>query len=329
LVTASNNIPILCAENLVRDFGTRKSPQEIRRAVNGVSLTINKGDIVGLLGPNGAGKTTTVKMCATLLTPTAGTITIAGIDAVRHPRAARRRTGLVLGGESGFYTRATARKNLLFFADVAGLASRERNRRVSETLELVQLTERADDPVRAYSRGMKQRLHIARSLLTNPELLLLDEPTSGLDPQIAAEIRVLVRDLAASGVGILLTSHHLGEVEQLANRIQVAVGGQEVAAGTVADIAAASGVSRVTTFSTSLTPTSLRQGLHQVARPLEVFEQAGRWQVRVPWVGKPAEGLIAEWFTGQGQSVPPDLVTRPATLEESYLALVAKEGENE
>jgi ABC-2 type transport system ATP-binding protein len=243
----NNNAPILNAQNLIRDFGTNKSPGGIRRAVNGVSVNIKAGEISALLGPNGAGKTTTVRMCGTLLTPTAGTVTVAGIDALKHPREARRATGLVLGGEQGFYSRASARKNLLFFADVAGVPSKNRRRNVTQALEAVQLTDRADDPVRDFSRGMKQRLHIARALLNQPTLLLLDEPTSGLDPQIAAEIRSLIRQLANSGVGVLLTSHYLGEVEQLADYIQIIAEGQEIAAGTVAEIAKASGFSESAT----------------------------------------------------------------------------------
>lgn len=204
-------------------------------------MLINPGEIVGLLGPNGAGKTTTVRMCATLLTPTSGRVFVDGIDAVAHPSAARRRTGLVLGGDAGFYSRASARKNLLFFADVAGVRTGDRRKRVADALAAVSLTDRANDPVRDFSRGMKQRLHIARALLGRPSLLLLDEPTTGLDPQIAVEIRALIRSLADDGAGILLTSHHLGEVEQLADRVQVIAQGREIAAGTVAEIAAASG----------------------------------------------------------------------------------------
>ena len=254
--------PVLLAENLKRDFVTKSGN---RHAVNGVTVKINPGEIVALLGPNGAGKTTTVRMCATLLSPTSGRITVAGIDAIKNPKAARKITGLVLGGEGGFYSRATARKNLLFFADIAGVPSRDRQRAVTSALEAVQLTDRADDKVREFSRGMTQRLHIARALLSKPSLLLLDEPTTGLDPEIALEIRRLVRSLAGTGVGILLTSHNMYEVEDLADHIQVIAVGQQIAAGSVADIAKAAGL-----------PPVIRAAEH-----------------------------------------------RPATLEESYLALVA------
>lgn len=307
--------PILLAQGLRREFGERV-------AVDDVSVRIDPGQIVCVLGPNGAGKTTTVRMCATLLTPTAGSVLVDGVDAVADPRAARRRTGLVLGGDAGFYSRASARKNLLFFADVAGVAGAERHLRVEHALEAVSLTDRADDPVRAYSRGMRQRLHIARALLGQPSLLLLDEPTSGLDPQVAAETRSLVRALADSGTGILLTSHHMAEVEQLADRVHVIAEGREIAQGSVGEISSVSGVAWVTTFTTELPPAELAPTLDGVAGPLDVTDQAGRWQVRVSWRAAAREDLVERWCLAAGSAVPVDLVTRPATLEESYLALV-------
>ncbi|RMI09685.1 ABC transporter ATP-binding protein [Cellulomonas triticagri] len=307
--------PALHARGLRRAFGDRI-------AVDDVSVRIDPGEIVCVLGPNGAGKTTTVRMCATLLTPTAGSVEVDGVDAVADPRAARRRTGLVLGGDAGFYSRASARKNLLFFADVAGVPRSERHGRVTSALEAVSLLDRADDPVRAYSRGMRQRLHLARGLLGRPRLLLLDEPTSGLDPQVAAETRTLVRALADSGAGVLLTSHHMAEVEQLADRIHVVVGGREVAHGSVAEISSASGVGSVTTFTTALGATTLAAAVDGLAGPLDVTDEAGRWRVRIPWRGAAREDLVRQWCLAAGGGVPVDLVTRPATLEESYLALV-------
>jgi ABC-2 type transport system ATP-binding protein len=306
---------VLRVENLRREFDGRV-------AVDDVSIRIDPGQIVCVLGPNGAGKTTTVRMCATLLAPTAGAVVVDGIDAVANPRAARRRTGLVLGGDAGFYSRATARRNLLFFADVAGIRRAERRTRVTSVLAAVALSDRADDPVRTYSRGMRQRLHIARALLGEPSLLLLDEPTSGLDPQIAAETRALVRSLADTGAGVLLTSHHMAEVEQLADRVHVIAEGREIARGSVAGISALSGVASVTTFTTGLSPAGLDGALNGSAGPVDVTHHAGRWHVRVPWRDAAHDDLIERWCLSAGSPVPLDLVTRPATLEESYLALV-------
>lgn len=308
---------VLDAKHLRREFGDRV-------AVEDVSVGIERGQIISLLGPNGAGKTTTVRMCATLLTPTSGSIEVAGINAIVNPRAARKKTGLVLGGDTGFYSRASARKNLLFFADVAGLKGNERKSRVSEALEAVSLADRGNDPVREFSRGMKQRLHIARAMLAQPELLLLDEPTTGLDPQVAADTRSLVKELADRGTAILLTSHHMGEVEQLADRIQVIASGREIAQGSVADIAAASGVVGVSTFSSRDSVATLSEYLGTETSELEISEQAGRWQVRVPWLDTARPELIESWFIRDGKEIPLDLISRRATLEESYLALVSK-----
>ncbi|GHS89947.1 ABC transporter ATP-binding protein [Actinomycetota bacterium] len=307
--------PVLLAEGLRREFGTRI-------AVSDVSVRIDPGEIVCVLGPNGAGKTTTVRMCATLLTPTAGRVIVDGVDAGADPRGARRRTGLVLGGDSGFYGRATARQNLLFFADVAGVRRAERRARVSTALESVRLSDRADGPVRDFSRGMRQRLHIARALLGEPSLLLLDEPTSGLDPQVAAETRALVRSLAEGGAGILLTSHHMAEVEQLATRLHVLAAGREIARGSVPQVSAASGVTAVTTFTTESPPAGLEDVLGDTAGPVDIAQHAGQWQVRVPWRGTARPEIVESWCSAGGRGVPIDLVSRPATLEESYLALV-------
>jgi ABC-2 type transport system ATP-binding protein len=310
--------PALVADHLHRRFGDRE-------AVRDVTLRIDPGEIVCVLGPNGAGKTTTVRMCATLLAPTSGSVHVGGIDAVRDPRGARRRTGLVLGGDAGFYSRATARQNLLFFADVAGVARASRRERVADVLGLVRLTDRADDRVRDFSRGMRQRLHIARALLAEPSLLLLDEPTSGLDPQAAADTRTLVRHLADRGTGVLLTSHQLTEVEQLASRVQVLVDGHEVARGSVAEIAVTSGVVSITGFTLPDEPVGLAESLSAAAGPLDLAQRAGRWHVRIPWRGAPRPDLVAAWCGSVGTAVPLDLVERPASLEESYLALVGGE----
>jgi ABC-2 type transport system ATP-binding protein len=300
--------PALLASGLRRTFGERV-------AVDGVSLRIDPGAVVCLLGPNGAGKTTTVRMCATLLTPTSGQVLVDGVDAVRDPRQARRRTGLVLGGESGFYGRATARQNLLFFGDIAGVPRPERIGRVAAALEAVRLSDRAHDPVRSFSRGMRQRLHIARALLGQPRLLLLDE-------QHAAEVRDLVRSLTEAGTGVLLTSHHMVEVEQLADQVHVLADAHLVVSGTVAEVSRASGVTAVSTFTSALAPEDLDAHLGDTARPAGVVHHAGRWQVRVPWRGDARPELIEGWCRSAGQGVPVDLVSRPATLEESYLALV-------
>ena len=222
---------ILDAAQLCRTFG---KGEHAFTAVDNVSLSISSGEIHALLGPNGAGKTTIVQMCATLLTPTSGAVRIDGVDALAHPQRARASLGLALGGDTGFYPRASARDNLLFFADLAGVSARKRRNQVASALERVDLADVAAKKVQEFSRGMKQRLHIGRALLGEPKLLLLDEPTNGLDPDISLTIRQLIRSLADDGTAILLTSHLLGEIEELAHRVTVIGAGRVAVSGTVA-----------------------------------------------------------------------------------------------
>lgn len=235
--------PIFSAHNLVRDLGPKNF-----RAVNHVSFEINAGQILCFLGPNGAGKTTTINMCSTLLAPTSGDIQVAGVDAVAQPRAARQHIGLVLGGDRGFYSRATARDNLLFFADVLGVPRKLRKERVEDALEAVALTDRADSKVQDFSRGMKQRLHIARGLLNDPALLFLDEPTNGLDPELALEVRKLVKSLAQRGTGILLTTHYLAEAQALADNLLIINEGKTAFHGTLQDLRAHSSLAEHATL---------------------------------------------------------------------------------
>lgn len=230
---------VLDAAQLSRVFG---KGENAFTAVDRVSLRVSSGEIHALLGPNGAGKTTTVQMCSTLLTPTGGSLTVNGIDAIADPQRARRHVGLALGGENGFYPRASARDNLLFFADVAGVSGRTRRHEVEHALARVELTDAATRPVQEFSRGMKQRLHIARALLGSPALLLLDEPTNGLDPDIALTVRALIRSLANEGTAILLTSHLLGEIEDLAHTITVLGAGSVAVSGNLEDVAAHAGI---------------------------------------------------------------------------------------
>ena len=297
-------------------------------AVDNISLSVEPGTIHALLGPNGAGKTTTVRMCATLLAPTEGEIWVDGIDAVRDPESARRRLGLMLGGELGFYPRATARDNLLFFADLQGLPGSRRHHAVDEAFARVDLSESATRKAGEFSRGMLQRLHMARALLGNPALLLLDEPTMGLDPDIALQMRDLINDLASEGTSILLTSHSMPEVEELADTISVIGAGRIVTRGAVSDIASFAGVKTTTTFTLSAKNAEVIARLKsRIAHDGTVQQRpsSGRWAVTVYWAphANPASGIAAleALLADVGAKTPVDLVTRPASLEEAYLAL--------
>src|ERR671911_1864179 len=205
-------------------------------AVRGVSFGIEQGELFGLLGPNGAGKTTTIKMLITLLIPTKGTASVLGFDVVKDAREVRRRIGYVFGGERGVYERLSGYDNLRYFAELYGVPPREIRPRINALLELVGLKGREQERTEGYSRGMKQRLHIARGLLHDPPVVFLDEPTIGLDPVGARELRATIASLAEAGKTILLTTHYMFEADALCDRIAVINRGEIVAHGTPADL---------------------------------------------------------------------------------------------
>lgn len=320
---------VLEAEHLARTFDRGRF-----QAVADVSLRVGAGQVHALLGPNGAGKTTTVRMCATLLLPTSGSVRVDGVDAVAHPRRARRRLGLVLGGDLGFYPRASARQNLLFFADLQGVARGDRASAVNGALEQVGLSDAADRRASALSRGMRQRLHLARALLGRPRLLLLDEPTNGLDPDISLQVRQTVAEIAASGVGVLLTSHTMPEIEELADTISVIGAGRIEVRGTVADVARHAGVLAVTTLTLPGRAAGLDEELRGVlGRGVVVTQRpsSSNWALTVSW---PVDGgqqavdagrrALSALLERHGLGEPDDLLTRPASLEQAYLALARR-----
>jgi ABC-2 type transport system ATP-binding protein len=201
-------------------------------AVRGVSFEVAQGELFGLLGPNGAGKTTTIKMLITLLIPTGGSARVLGLDVVKDAREVRKRIGYVFGGERGLYERLSAFDNLRYFAELYAVPAREQRRRIAELLELVGLTGREKERVEGYSRGMRQRLHIARGLLHDPPVVFLDEPTIGVDPIGARELRATIAGLTEAGKTVLLTTHYMFEADELCDRIAVINKGEIVAEGT-------------------------------------------------------------------------------------------------
>ncbi len=222
--------------NLRRVFKTttgiiRRKTKEVI-AVDDISFDVPQGSLFGLLGPNGAGKTTTVKMLTTLLIPTAGSASVLGYDVVHRADAIRGRIGFIFGGERGLYWRLSGINNLRYFASLYHVDPEVSNKRIPYLLDLVGLQDRGQERVEGYSRGMKQRLHIARTLLHDPEVLFLDEPTMGLDPVGARELRQVIRNLQAEKKTILLTTHYMFEADALCERIAVIDHGRIVAMDT-------------------------------------------------------------------------------------------------
>ena len=201
-------------------------------ALDGVSMDIQEGEVHGLLGPNGAGKTTLVKLLSTVLLPTSGSASILGHDVVRETKAVRRLIGVVLGGDRGLYWRLTGRENLEYWAALYNVPASTAKRRVPDLLEAVGLADRADYLVEGYSRGMKQRLHLARGLVADARVLFLDEPTTGMDPIASREFRSLVENLRSEGRTVLLTTHDMAEAESVCDKVTLIDRGKVLAVET-------------------------------------------------------------------------------------------------
>jgi ABC-2 type transport system ATP-binding protein len=222
--------PVIEVNDLQRTFGSQK-------AVDGLTFRVEPGEVFGLLGPNGAGKTTTVRLLNGLLPPSAGSARVFGFDPVLDGASIRQRTG-VLTETPALYERLSARENLEFFATLQNLSQPDLDRRVDEMLSFFELVSRASDKVETYSKGMKQRLALARALVHQPPLLFLDEPTSGLDPEAAQQVDDLIADLGRTdGQTVVLATHNLLEAQRLCDRVAIMNHGRILALGSLKDLA--------------------------------------------------------------------------------------------
>lgn len=227
---------VICVENLRRDYiktkGLIHRKKTVTTAVDGISFDVKRGEIFGILGENGAGKTTTIKMLITLLAPTSGVCKVLGYDTFGEEKKIRNRINFIFGGEMGVYRRLSGRDNLQYFANLYHIPMAEARKKVNEVLEIVGLTDKADALVETYSKGMIQRLQIARGLMNDAEILFMDEPTIGLDPLGARALRNLIKTLKEHGKTIVLTTHYLYEAEELCDRIAIMNKGKIVALDT-------------------------------------------------------------------------------------------------
>ncbi|MBN1275513.1 ATP-binding cassette domain-containing protein [Candidatus Woesearchaeota archaeon] len=205
-------------------------------AVDNISLSVPAGVVFAFLGPNGAGKSTCIKMFTSLLQPTAGDITLEGIDVAKHPHRARKHFGIVFQDQS-LDDELTAYENMEFHAVLYGVPKQERERRIDKALRVVDLEDRRKDLVKTFSGGMKRRLEIARSLVHHPNVLFLDEPTTGLDPQTRRNIWEHIKQLNRErGMTIFLTTHYMEEAEAIADIIAIIDHGRIVAQGTISEL---------------------------------------------------------------------------------------------
>ena len=304
--------PAIAAHNVTRRFGDV-------RAIDGVTLTVPAGTVFGFLGPNGAGKTTTIRLLLGLLAPTSGQLRVLGHDLPGDGLAVRRRTGVVLE-QHGLYEGLTAGASLQFAARAFGLSRAEAQARVAELAERLGLADRLGSRPQTLSRGLRQRLSIARALVGSPELLVLDEPTNGLDAEAAAELRALLVELVDGGTTVFLTTHLLAEAERLCDLVTVIKSGRVIATGRPADLRRGAAVDRVRIEGPGLAETLTRAG--------DVL--TGRWT---------ADGPDAITVTVDGLAAVPAVVAalvrvggaiarvEPVgqTLEAAFLALVGDE----
>jgi len=228
-----NSGPMIEAEDLRKKYGDRV-------ALDGVSFSVNAGEIVGLLGPNGAGKTTTLSILSGVIAPNSGRASIASHDLATEPRVARRSLGLV-PQSLALYPTLTALENLMFWGRIQGMSSSDAMKRARGLLEEVGLADRADDEVEEFSGGMMRRLNIACGMMHSPAAIMLDEPTVGVDPQSRGRIFAVVEKAAQAGGAILYSTHYMEEAERLCNRIVLIDHGNIVAQGTDRELIALAG----------------------------------------------------------------------------------------
>jgi ABC-2 type transport system ATP-binding protein len=211
----------------------KKGRKDHAYALKSVSLTLNRGEVVGILGPNGSGKSTLVRVISTLTLPDAGEVEVFGIDAVKHPKSVQRYMNRV-SVEASFFKKLSSLENLLFGAKLYGVTDRESKPMIREILEGIGFDfKRVNEPMEHLSRGMQQKIALARALLTSPMLMLLDEPTTGLDPRSKKDVQALIRSIRADHESsILLCTHDMGEAEELCDRIGILLNGELIAIDT-------------------------------------------------------------------------------------------------
>ena len=323
---ASGGRPVIEADGLRRTYSVttgvvRRRTLEVE-AVRGITFEVGEGELFGLLGPNGAGKTTTIKMLITLLVPTSGSARVLGYDVVRDTREVRRRIGYVFGGDRGLYDRLSGLDNLRYFAELYGVPPREQKRRIAELLDLVGLAGRERERVEGYSRGMRQRLHVARGLLHDPPVVFLDEPTIGVDPVGARELRATMAALVAAGKTVLLTTHYMFEADALCDRIAVIAKGQIVAEGSPAELKAMVSDGVVVELEAYDPPAGGADALRAVPGVERVtVEERDQAQL---FVVQAATGFAGtpELIAALGDARLTRVATREPTLEDAYIALV-------
>jgi ABC-2 type transport system ATP-binding protein len=290
--------------------------------VEDISFQIQEGELFGLLGPNGAGKTTTVKMLTTLLIPTSGSASVKGFDIVARAEEVRKRIGFIFGGERGLYWRLSGIDNLRYFSSLYGIDPDVTKKRIPYLLEMVGLQGRGEEKVQGYSRGMKQRLHVARTLLHDPAVLFLDEPTLGLDPVGARDFRQVILNLQSEKKTILLTTHYMFEADALCDRIAVINHGCIIALDTPGGLKAHVRDLNIVEVETFGAPESFIEKLRALpfADSVAVEEQEQK-QLLLIQTSRGAEA-VPDVMAALGGLKVGRVIVREPTLEDAYVRLV-------
>lgn len=220
---------MVIVKDLEKKFGTFA-------AVDRISFQVDKGEIFGLLGENGAGKTTTLRMLATMLQPTSGQALLDGFDTVKEPEKVRARIGILFGGDTGLYDRLTTYENIAYFGELNGMGKQDINERIKQMVDAFDMHEFLDKRTSKLSKGMKQKVAFARSIVHNPDIMLFDEPTAGLDVGAAREVHEFILECKAEGKTIIFSSHSMQEVEKLCDRIGIIHKGKLIEIGTVENL---------------------------------------------------------------------------------------------
>ncbi len=293
------------------------------RAVDGMTFHVKQGEVFGLLGPNGAGKTTTVRLLNGILPPSGGTARVFGLDPSTDGQRIRVQTG-VLTESPALYERLSANENLEFFGTLAGIPSEKLSQRVLDILNFFGLQDRVDDKVETYSKGMKQRLALARALIHEPPLLFLDEPTSGLDPEAAQQVNELIAGLSQrSGQTILLATHNLLEAQRLCDRVAVMNKGRILAMGTLKELTRKLWPVTWVDIMFWKTPAETVTGSLKAQRGvMQIIGQGESLQVQVE--SEEVIPQIVQHLTEQGAAIL-KVNPRDYTLEDIYFALQAGE----
>ena len=302
--------PIITVNQVTKQF------RDGTRALDGLSLTIPRGAVYGLLGPNGAGKTTLIRILATLLRPDSGTVRVAGYDVARQPAAVRDRIGLA-GQFAALDDHLTGRENIAMIGRLYGLSRREATARAAQIVDRIHLADAADRQVKTYSGGMRRRIDLAACLIGRPQVLFLDEPTTGVDPASRQDLWHLVRDLAAEGTSVLLTTQYLDEADQLADRIAVIDHGRLLTEGTATELKDRTGGAVV-----ELTvPAGQQDATLTALQSLAAQLAANRDHIVLPAPDGPLTLRHALRLLDQAAITPTDAALHRPTLDDVFLTL--------